>query len=655
MATCYPSPPPKRHSNTAMTDPNSNPNPKAVYPNGPYRAPKSKPTPPPRHATFRLLCHASRIGGVIGKSGNIIKALQQATDAKIRVEDAPPESPDRVIFVVAPVFSSGGGNGGDGDGGDGSEEVSKAQEALVKVFERILDVAAEGDSSCLDDERVVSCRLLAEAAQVGSVIGKGGKVVEKIRRDTGCKIRVLNDRLPACAAPSDEIVEVEGSASSVKKALLAVSRRLQDSPSVDKTMKTMGSRPYEVVQHGASGVPYETSTDLRHRTSALPNLSGGSNFNSNGVHTWPPEVNRVPVLDPKATQQEVMFRILCSDDRVGAVIGKGGSIVRALQSDTGANINIFPPFPDCEDRLITITAMENPEMRYSPAQKAVVLVFSKSVEGIVEKGLDLGLKKEFSVTARLVVPSNQVGCLIGKGGAIVSEMRKATGTSIRIIGGKEVPKCVSDNDVVQISGEFSNVKDALHNVTSRLRDNLFVSMRNNAGLRNLSSVPAETNPYGRPRDHIPLGGPPVLGVSHSLGTHSLSQSIEHLSLNPNLDNASPGSWPQQRVAGINSRGTNDVRGLNSRKGGLEHGSGSKATAMTKTTVEIPVSDDVFGSVYGENGSNLDQLRQISGAKVTVQEPRHGTRGRTIVISGTLDETRAAQSLLQAFILNESSS
>ncbi|KAL1364948.1 hypothetical protein AAHE18_03G253200 [Arachis hypogaea] len=654
MATCYPSPSPKRHSIAPMADPNSNPKPS--YSNGPYRAPKSKPTPSPRHATFRILCHASRIGGIIGKSGNVIKALQQATGAKIRVEDAPQESPDRVIFVVAPVSSSAGGNGGDGDSVDGSEEVSQAQEALVKVFERILDVAAEGDSSCLDDERVVSCRLLAEAAQVGSVIGKGGKVVEKIRRDTGCKIRVLNDRLPACAAPSDEIVEVEGCASSVKKALLAVSRRLQDSPSVDKTMKTMGSRPYEVVQHGASGVLHETSTDLRQRTSALLNLSGGSNFNSNGVHTWHPEINRAPVLDPKATQQEVMFRILCSDDRVGAVIGKGGSIVRALQSDTGANINIFPPFPDCEDRLITITAMENPETRYSPAQKAVVLVFSKSVEGIVEKGLDLGFKKELSVTARLVVPSNQVGCLIGKGGAIVSEMRKATGTSIRIIGGNQVPKCVSDNDVVQISGEFSNVKDALHNVTSRLRDNLFVSVRNGAGGRNLSSVPAETNPYGRPRDHIPLGGPPVLGVPHSLGTHSLSQSLDHLSLNPNLDHPSPGSWPQQRVAGINSRGTNDVvKGLTSRKGGLEHGSGSKATTVTKRTVEIPVPDDVFGSVYGENGSNLDQLRQISGAKVTVQEPRHSTRDRTVVISGTLDETRAAESLLQAFILNGSPS
>ena len=86
-----------------------------------------------------------------------------------------------------------------------------------------------------------------------------------------------------------------------------------------------------------------------------------------------------------------------------------------------------------------------------PAQKAVVLVFSKSVEAGVEKGLDMGSKKESYVTAQLVVPSNQVGCLLGKGGAIVSEMRKATGANIRVIGNDKVPKCVSDNDqLVQV-------------------------------------------------------------------------------------------------------------------------------------------------------------------------------------------------------------
>lgn len=79
-----------------------------------------------------------------------------------------------------------------------------------------------------------------------------------------------------------------------------------------------------------------------------------------------------------------------------------------------------------------------------------MLVYSRSIEAGVEKGLD-STNKGSTVTARLVVPSSQVGCLLGKGGVIVSEMRKATGASIRIIGADQVPKCASDNDqVVQV-------------------------------------------------------------------------------------------------------------------------------------------------------------------------------------------------------------
>lgn len=278
--------------------------------------------------------------------------------------------------------------------------------------------------------------------------------------------------------------------SSVKKALIAVSRRLQDCSAADRT-KMVGSKPYEVFQHETlPAVPRETFTDrhmdhLLQRSSAL---SSSSNSYAAGVHSLPAEVNRVSPRESKALQQEVTFKIICSNDRVGGVIGKGGSIVRALQSETGATISIGPAVADCDDRLISITASEvgpirsfcfyfvflylyiitvsinlfwwrlhflqNPESRYSPAQKAVVLVFSRSVEAAIEKGIDSGLNKGSSVTARLVVPSNQVGCLLGKGGVIVSEMRRATGASIRIIGADQVPKCASDNDqVVQVGDD----------------------------------------------------------------------------------------------------------------------------------------------------------------------------------------------------------
>ena len=41
-----------------------------------------------------------------------------------------------------------------------------------------------------------------------AAVKKGGKVVEKIRKESGTKIRVLSDLLPACAAPFDEMIEI---------------------------------------------------------------------------------------------------------------------------------------------------------------------------------------------------------------------------------------------------------------------------------------------------------------------------------------------------------------------------------------------------------------------------------------------------------------
>lgn len=202
--------PPAKRSITGLPDPNQ------FHPNGSSKRAKSSKASlplsiPPGHVSFRLLCHASRIGGVIGKSGVIIKNLQQSTGAKIRIEDAPSESPDRIIMVIGSgdlagkVMLRGRANNHNGD----SEvfEVSSAQEALLKVFDRILEVAAETEGIELGD-KVVSCRLVTDAAQAGSVIGKGGNIVEKIRKDTGCKIRLFTDNLPACTSSSDEVIEV---------------------------------------------------------------------------------------------------------------------------------------------------------------------------------------------------------------------------------------------------------------------------------------------------------------------------------------------------------------------------------------------------------------------------------------------------------------
>lgn len=87
--------------------------------------------------------------------------------------------------------------------------------------------------------------------------------------------------------------------------------------------------------------------------------------------------------------------------------------------------------------------LQNSEQKHSPAQEAVIRVHSRLAE--------IGFEPGAAVVARLLVHSQQIGCLLGKGGFIISEMRRATGASIRIFTKDQVPKCASHNDeVVQV-------------------------------------------------------------------------------------------------------------------------------------------------------------------------------------------------------------
>lgn len=65
-----------------------------------------------------------------------------------------------------------------------------------------------------------------------------------------------------------------------------------------------------------------------------------------------PNHHRIPM------EEEVVFRLLCQFDKVGSLIGKGGSIRRAIQSETGASIKIADSAPESDDRVVVISARE---------------------------------------------------------------------------------------------------------------------------------------------------------------------------------------------------------------------------------------------------------------------------------------------------------
>ncbi|KAH9543738.1 hypothetical protein CY35_13G080500 [Sphagnum magellanicum] len=464
------------------------------------------PPPPVRPAQdetiFRILCPGSKTGSVIGKGGNIIKALRQETGARIKIADAVPGVDERVIIISAPERDRAHGRdrerGRDREGRekertsrerDGGRErerdrdvrdrddesrereiLSPAQEALFRVHGRIVDAELPNQVSDEDEEGSgsVTTRLLVPNNQIGCLLGKGGKIIEQMREETGAQIRILpKEQLPGCAVPSDELVQIFGDISVVKKALHAISTRLRENPPRDRPQGNMGVYP-PGGPFLSAGDTFLPPIDPRNLGGPLlgmgPSLSGGGPpFNNIGL----PVLSDVGGMNrPPMSDEELVFRILCPNEKIGSVIGKGGSIIKNLREETGARIKVADAVPGSEERVIIVSANEHPDDNISPAQEAVLHIQSRVV--------DLGPDQDGVITTRLLVPSNQIGCLLGKGGSIIADMRRNTRANIRILAKDSLPHCALEHDeLVQIVGDIRVARDALIEITTRLRRNLY--------------------------------------------------------------------------------------------------------------------------------------------------------------------------------------
>lgn len=128
-----------------------------------------------------------------------------------------------------------------------------------------------------------------------------------------------------------------------------VSTCLQNCPPINGYPPPLCSKAYESSTDGKSEDPHsEFFPNLR---SLLPNASeAASNRHSyeegNSFH------------DSKDTERKVVFKIICTSVAAGGIIGKQGTIIRALQNETGASISIGAPLKVSSERLVTISARE---------------------------------------------------------------------------------------------------------------------------------------------------------------------------------------------------------------------------------------------------------------------------------------------------------
>ncbi|XP_062099241.1 KH domain-containing protein HEN4-like isoform X2 [Humulus lupulus] len=631
-----------------------------------------------RGAFFRVLCPASKADCLIGKESSLISQIQQETGAELRVEEAVPGCDERV-FIIGFEKEDGVGEEANEDGKhDETEEedekmkerdsislensksdnrISSLKKALILVFEKMIEGHRETDGGDVESKKSSPfvLRLLVLSTQVGCILGKGGCVIKQMSSESGAQIRILpRDKLPPCASSLDELVQITGEVEAVRIALNYVSLQLLGNPLRDHdffptnltgpSIHLFGQPgpipeafPPSICSFAAQGAPYADGPRNVDFRSAAPPLIPKFHDGFHGRMKPAPEI--------------LTFRILCPAERVGAVIGKGGTVIKAIQQDTGCEVKVIEEgMSDSEDRVIAVSGHVHPDDRVSAVQDAVLRVQTRIARAAPDS-------KEQSVTARLLISSNQIGCLLGKGGSIIAEMRKLSRAHIRIWGKDQIPKFASeDEEVIQINGEFEAVQDALIQTSTRLQHHFFhdafpsINYPTNPaffdppflsflGLRELSPAGMHSNygPSFHKFDMLPHGGfqprddcVPFMHNIHRFGGPTLSERRP---------------WGPQGLPEGSGPGLPDFVGFPQ----------SQPAIITSSTVEVVIPHSVVPAIYGEDGECLKQIRQISDAKITIMEPKAGAVETMIIISGTPEQTHAAQSLIQAFVISETES
>ncbi|GMP28392.1 hypothetical protein CsSME_00003962 [Camellia sinensis var. sinensis] len=335
---------------------------------------------------------------------------------------------------------------------------------------------------------------------------------------------------------------------------------------------------------------------------------------------------------------DTVYRILCHSRKIGSVIGKGGSIVRALREETQARITVADSVPGSDEREIIIyspspatkihrkhnsdededpdTQKEDDSMEpHCPAQDALLKVHDRIVEEDLVGGREDEDGNENVVTTRLLVPNNTVGCLLGKKGDVIQRLRSDTGASIRVLPAEHLPICArSTDELVQISGKPAVAKRALYEVSTLLHQN----PRKDRPPLNFPM------PHGGQGFHPP--GPSMANL-HPPGNSMWSQK--------HSDSRDMPPMPWMGGFGDQPSGF----GLGGFDGGPRMYGGE---VPSEFSMKILCSAGKIGGVIGKGGFNVKHLQEETGASIHVEDASAESEERVICVSSfeTLSNQRS---------------
>ncbi|KAG8585302.1 poly(rC)-binding protein 2 isoform X8 [Ranitomeya imitator] len=282
----------------------------------------------------------------------------------------------------------------------------------------------------------LTIRLLMHGKEVGSIIGKKGESVKKMREESGARINISEGNCP------ERIITLAGPTNAIFKAFSMIIDKLEEDISSSMTNSTASSKP------------------------------------------------------------PVTLRLVVPASQCGSLIGKGGCKIKEIRESTGAQVQVAGDMlPNSTERAITIAGipqsiiecvkqicvvmLESPPKgvtipyRPKPSSSPVIFAggqltklhqlamqqshFPMSHSG--NTGFSGGIDASAQTTSHeLTIPNDLIGCIIGRQGAKINEIRQMSGAQIKIAN----PVEGSTDRQVTITGSTASISLAQYLINVRL-------------------------------------------------------------------------------------------------------------------------------------------------------------------------------------------
>ncbi|XP_029099849.1 poly(rC)-binding protein 4 isoform X2 [Monodon monoceros] len=451
-----------------------------------------------------------------------------------------------------------------------------------------------GSDAGLEEEPELSItltlRMLMHGKEVGSIIGKKGETVKRIREQSSARITISEGSCP------ERITTITGSTAAVFHAVSMIAFKLDEvcgclrgcGPQVvPREEQDSDSTEWLRVGQKAklrAGFSHWSGTRAGFPPSSPSKKVLQGRGSSRGMHGQPSlpaqDLCAAPANGGNVSRPPVTLRLVIPASQCGSLIGKAGTKIKEIRETTGAQVQVAGDLlPNSTERAVTVSGvpdaiilcvrqicaviLESPPkgatIPYHPSLSLGTVLLSTnqgfSVQGqygavtsaevtklqqlsghavpfaspSMVPGLDPGTQTS---SQEFLVPNDLIGCVIGRQGSKISEIRQMSGAHIKI--GNQAEGAGERH--VTITGSPVSIALAQYLITACLE-----TAKSTSGGTPGSAPTDLPAPFSPPLTALPTAPPGLLGTPYAISLSNFIglKPVPFLALPP----ASPGPPP----------------------------------------------------------------------------------------------------------------